>query len=253
MSNTQEHDVDGYIAQIEDSSLFTIVIEGKDDKLVYDEFEEIYELKEPLVSVLEVGGRYNVLKIFKALKDTPHIKKVVFIVDQDDWVLTGVDPQYDHPHIIRTTGYSFENDIFMDGDLENVLLSRCATEHTANLPTLLRWYTLEVDRIRNGRTTKRLDMSPEHLFNPKCTHGLITPESGETFNNEILIELETKYPQLLRGKTLLKYYVYILNMRKGLSGAHTTKATIDNVANSKGSCLERIFNEVDHLYKTLTA
>lgn len=119
--NKQEDKVDvgALIANIKDGDLFNIIIEGNDDKLVYDEFEDIYELTEPLVSVLEVGGRNNVLKIFKALKDTPHINKAIFIVDQDQWVLTGVDPQYDHPHVIRTTGYSFENDIFIDGNLED--------------------------------------------------------------------------------------------------------------------------------------
>lgn len=253
--NKQEDKVDvgALIANIKDGDLFNIIIEGNDDKLVYDEFEDIYELTEPLVSVLEVGGRNNVLKIFKALKDTPHINKAIFIVDQDQWVLTGVDPQYDHPHVIRTTGYSFENDIFIDGNLEDELLRRCNVEHTASLPTLLQWYTLEVDRIRNGRATQRLDMSPEYLFNPSCTHGLITPQAGEILNHEILEDLKTTYPKLLRGKTLLKYYVYLLNKREGLSGAHSTRATIDNIANRKGSCLNRIFNDVDQLYKSLTA
>lgn len=254
MSNKEnEVDVEGLIAHIKDGELFNIIIEGKDDKLVYDEFEEIYGLTEPLVSVLEVGGRNNVLEIFKALKDTPHIKKAVFIVDQDQWVLTGIDPQYDHPNIIRTHGYSFENDIFIDGNLEAELIKRCKSEHISSLSILLQWYALEVDRIRAGRATQRLDMAPEHLFNPPCTSDLITPKEGETFNNEILEELKTTYPKLLRGKTLLKYYVYLLNKREGLNGAHSTRATIDNIACHKGSCLNRIFTDVDQLYKSLTA
>ncbi|TCB55298.1 DUF4435 domain-containing protein [Acinetobacter terrestris] len=253
--NKQEEDkvdVEGLIAHIKDGELFNIIIEGKDDKLVYDEFEEIYGLTEPLVSVLEVGGRNNVLEIFKALKDTPHINKAVFIVDQDQWVLTGIDPQYDHPNIIHTHGYSFENDVFLDGNLEAELIKRCNSEHISSLSTLLQWYTLEVDRIRTGHATQRLDMSPEHLFNPLCTHDLITPKEGETFNHTILEELKTTYPKLLRGKTLLKYYVYLLNKREGLNGAHSTRATIDNVASNKGNYLNRIFSDVDQLYKSLT-
>ncbi len=250
----QEQDkIEAYAAQIARSDLFTIVIEGIDDKLVYDKFEDIYELNEPMVSVLEVKGRNNVLGIFKKLKDTPHIKKALFIVDQDTWVITGIDPQYNHDNIICTHGYSFENDIFIDGNLEAELIKRCNSEHISSLSTLLQWYTLEVDRIRTGRATQRLDMSPEHLFNPPCTHDLITPKEGETFNHTILEELKTTYPKLLRGKTLLKYYVYLLNKREGLSGAHSTRATIDNVASNQGDCLNRIFAEVDHLYKSLTA
>ena len=119
MSNETQDIIDGYVAQIEDSSLLTIVIEGIDDLAVYTEFEEIYGLNEPLVSVLPVGGRNTVLGIFKKLKNSEHLNKTIFIVDKDQWVIKGIDQEYIHDRVICTHGYSFENDIFIDGNLEN--------------------------------------------------------------------------------------------------------------------------------------
>lgn len=249
----EEDDITMYTNMIQDSDqLINIVIEGKDDKLIYDEFEEIYGLNQPLVTVFPVGGRNTVLGIFNKLKVTPHIKKAIFIVDQDQWVLNGIDSQYIHPHIICTHGYSFENDIFIDGQLDQDLKRRRLNEHNTHLPTLLTWYALEVDRIRNGRATHKLKMAPEYLYNPIHTSCLTTPKLGEIFNTSIFNSLQNDYPQLLRGKTLLQYYIYLLNMKSGLSGAHTTRSVIDNVASNKGNCLNRIFSEVDQLYKNLT-
>ncbi|MFW2154037.1 hypothetical protein ACG94Q_22810, partial [Acinetobacter gyllenbergii] len=51
-------DITTYVELIKNGDdILNIVIEGKDDKLVYDEFEEIYGLSQPLVTVLPVQGR----------------------------------------------------------------------------------------------------------------------------------------------------------------------------------------------------
>ena len=45
----EQDKIEAFAAQIERSDLFSIVIEGKDDLLVYTEFEQIYEDHEPMV------------------------------------------------------------------------------------------------------------------------------------------------------------------------------------------------------------
>lgn len=250
---TLKDDIDTYVSQIKHSKLFSIVVEGKDDLLVYKEFETIYKDLNPIVDVFPVGGRNTVLGIFNQLKNTPYINRTIFIVDQDQWILTSRDPNYIHPNIICTSGYSFENDIFMDGQLDQELVQRRLNEHNQHLPTLLNWYALEVDRIRNGRATYYLDMSPQYLFDPTYTTALTTPLSGEILDQQILHELQQNYPLLLRGKTLLKYYVYLLDMRLGLKGAHSTRAVISSVADNKGTNLNRIFSDVDQIYRNLTS
>ena len=62
MSSEQENIdvIKAFADQIKDSDLLSIVIEGDDDLLVYNEFEDIYDLNDPMVSVLPVGDRNTV-------------------------------------------------------------------------------------------------------------------------------------------------------------------------------------------------
>lgn len=245
MSNETQDIIDGYVAQIEDSSLLTIVIEGVDDLAVYTEFEEIYGLNEPLVSVLPVGGRNTVLGIFKKLKNSEHLNKTIFIVDKDQWVIKGIDQEYIHDRVICTHGYSFENDIFIDGNLENDLKSKNPDIYNIELPTLLKWYALEVNRIENNRETYNLKAHIDNIFNQH--ESFTTPLDGESFPTETYTRLLTEYPQLLRGKTLLLFYNRVMNNRVGYTRAYTSKATIENVCKYKGTCLNNIFQRVDAL------
>ncbi len=247
MSNDDQDIIDGFVAQIEDSGLLTIVIEGKDDLAVYNEFEDIYGLSEPLVSVLPVGGRNTALGIFKKLKNTEHINKTIFIVDKDQWVIKGIEEEYIHNRIIFTHGYSFENDIFIDGNLENDLKSKNLSVFNNELPILLKWYALEVDRIQNNRNTYNLKAHIDNIFNQEAN--FTTPLEGETFPTETYEKLLIEYPQLLRGKTLLLFYNRVMNKRDGYERSYTSKATIENVCKHKGSCLQSIFHKVDALVK----
>lgn len=231
--------------QIMDSDLLSIVIEGDDDLLVYNEFEDLYDLNDPIVSVLPVGGRNTVLGIFDLLKDTPHLNKAIFIVDKDTWVINGVDPKYTHERIICTHGYSFENDIFIDGELENKMRSKNNDIFSNELPILLIWYALEIDRLNRGKPFKRLKMDPEHLFN--CIIDFTTPDEDQVLPIELIEELKGNYKKLMRGKTLLRFYIRIMNKREGFSKAYTTKATIESVCETKGENLNRIFTEVGNL------
>lgn len=247
MSNDDQDIIDGFVAQIEDSDLLTIIIEGKDDLAVYNEFEDIYGLSEPLVSVLPVGGRNTALGIFRKLKNTEHLNKTIFIVDKDQWVIKGIEEEYIHDRIICTHGYSFENDIFIDGNLENDLKSKNPLVFDNELPILLKWYALEVDRIQHNRNTYNLKAHIDNIFNQEAN--FTTPLEGETFPTEIYEKLLTVYPQLLRGKTLLLFYNRVMNKRDGYERSYTSKATIENVCKHKGSCLQSIFQKIDTLVK----
>ncbi|MDC4998101.1 DUF4435 domain-containing protein [Acinetobacter baumannii] len=245
-----EHEkIEALAAQIERSDLYTIVIEGKDDLLVYNEFEDIYEDPDCLVSVLAGGGRNTVLGIFNRLKDTPHINKTIFIVDKDTWVITGIDSNYQHDRIICTNGYSFENDIFIDGNLENDMVKKNKEVFEEELPTVLKWFALEMHRILDNRPTLHLAMQIDNLFNQ--AHIYTNPQAGETFPTSIHTQLQTQYPHLLRGKTLLQFYKRVMNKREGFDkrDGYGMNATIENVCKHKGACLNRIFEEVDKLIK----
>lgn len=240
--------IDSFVAQIERSNLYTIVIEGKDDRLVYNEFEEIYDEINCFVDVLPVGGRNTALGIFKKLKNTSHINRTIFIVDQDEWIIKGKDPIYNHARIVCTHGYSFENDIFIDGNLENDLKTKNPVVFNNELQTVLQWYALEMSRILSNKPTLNLKMHIENLFNE--AHIYTVPQSGEIFPVTVFSRLESEYPQLLRGKTLLQFYLRVMNSRPGYNKGHTVISTVENVVKHKGACLNRIFQEVDNLIKS---
>ncbi|KQE92402.1 DUF4435 domain-containing protein [Acinetobacter lactucae] len=239
--------IDSFVAQIERSSLYTIVIEGKDDLLVYNEFEDIYEDLNCFVSVLPVGGRNTALGIFNKIKNTPHINRTIFIVDQDEWIIKGKDPIYNHDRIICTHGYSFENDIFIDGNLENDMQTKNPIVFNNELPIVLQWYALEMSRILSSRPTANLKMHIENLFNQASIY--TAPQIGETFPTPLFSLLQSEYPHLLRGKTLLQFYLRVMNSRPGHKNGHSVISTVENVCKHKGSCLNRIFQEVDNLIK----
>lgn len=239
---SSEHDnndvIQSFVEHIKDSDLLSIVVEGDDDLLVYNDFEEIYDLNEPMVSVLPVGGRNTVLGIFKSLKDTPYLNKTIFIVDQDTWVINGIDPEYIHERIICTHGYSFENDIFIDGNLQDKMCSKNKEVFLNELPILLKWYALELDRLENGKQPKRLSMDPEHLFNRILE--FTTPDPEQNLPIQTIENLKEKYPRLMRGKTLLRFYIRVMNKREGFAKAYTTKATIESVCENKGEHLNNL-------------
>lgn len=239
--------IDEHVTTIIDSDLLTIVIEGVDDKDVYQEFEEIYLSNVPMVSVLEVGGRNTVLGIFKRLKDTQYINKVIFIVDSDQWVIKGVEEEYQHERVICTHGYSFENDIFIDGALENDMKVKNVDVFNTELPIILRWYALEMNRILNDRSPLSLGVHVDNLFS--VPENFIHPQEGEVFPNDVFNRLLTEYPRLLRGKTLLKFYTRVMNNRpeKRYRNAYSEIQTIESVCKQKGDCLNRIFAEVSRL------
>lgn len=246
----EQDKIEAFAAQIERSDLFSIVIEGVDDLLVYNEFEQIYEDLIPMVDILPVGGRNTVLGIFDRLKTTPHLQRTIFIVDKDQWVIKGIDSNYIHDRIIFTHGYSFENDIFIDGNLENDMRTKNANVFNEELSTVLNWYALEMDRILNGNITLNLSMHIDHLFNQANIH--TTPQPDETFPTAVLAQLKTEYPRLLRGKTLLQFYKRVMNKRNGFDrkDGYGTNAIIESVCKYKGNCLNEIFQKVDHLVKT---
>ncbi|SSV47910.1 DUF4435 domain-containing protein [Acinetobacter nosocomialis] len=243
----EKEDIDSYVAQIVHSSLYTIVIEGKDDRLVYNEFEKIYDDLNCFVDVLPVGGRNTALGIFDKLKNTPHIERTIFIVDQDEWIIKGKNPAYIHDRIICTHGYSFENDIFIDGNLENDMQTKNPTVFNDELPIVLKWYALEMSRILSSRPTANLNMHIENLFNQASIYTV--PQSGEIFPTPLFSRLQSEYHHLLRGKTLLQFYLRVMNSRPDYNRGHTVISTIENVCKHKGNCLNRIFQEVDNLIK----
>src|SRR5258708_3282019 len=110
--------IDEILATLKHSSLPTVIIEGRDDAIVFRRLEVIYG--EAGLSIFAVGGRSALLATF-ARRDEVGKNDIAFIADRDAWVLCGVPSQCKAGCLIPTEGYSIENDVIRDGRLETLM------------------------------------------------------------------------------------------------------------------------------------
>src|SRR3954451_22189130 len=92
--------IDEWIATLNHSSLPTLVIEGKDDAIIFRKLEEQAENLQ--LSVLPVGGRNMVLALFDRLADIKSEQAVVFVADRDLYVFSNVPAKYASDSMIFT-------------------------------------------------------------------------------------------------------------------------------------------------------
>lgn len=205
-----------FVSLIERSSYFTIIIEGNDDYTVYEPLEIICEDAPRTVDILPVNGRLIALGVFNKLKETEHIQKVAFIVDQDTWVHIGKPIEYEHERIVCTTGYSIENDIFIDRKLSNLMKSLKVYENfESDLNKYLKWYVLAIERVINNTVFQNdsLDIHPNEYFKENKMVELIVPRENEELSTSRFDEIFNDFELKLRGKNLLNLFDWSVNNR----------------------------------------
>lgn len=158
-----ELDVEEIIALLKKTSLPTVIVEGSDDMIVYRRFE--IRLAHLGISIFPVCGRKKVLDIFLRKSEIPADVKLVFVADQDTWVNTGVPAQYQSSQMVLTTGYSIENDVFMDGNLVSLLKGQEVAKFSSELESFVEWYSLALSRHLNG-SNHLISLHPDHVLNP---------------------------------------------------------------------------------------
>ena len=225
------------------SRLPTIVIEGDDDVIVYRRFEET--LKHIGVDVLAAGGRESVLEIFRARARFSHIK-CVFIIDLDTWVLSGIPTEYLARELITTDGYSIENDIIRDGDLESLLVSAERDEYEKSVHSLVSWFSFVIDQRRFGhdipiaRHVNELIDTGHTQLKPTLSASINLP----TTPSESFERIKDDYKKYLRGKTLFSLLLRYLSYA-GRKPQHKGQALLETVAVKPGPILNRMRSNVE--------
>lgn len=226
-----------------------VVVEGVDDIVVYRNLITLYRAKG--IKVLAAGGRTKVLEAFDGLKGTPHLDKAIFIVDQDSWIFSGIPPEYQHERIIYTGGYSIENDVYVDKQLETLMQGTGVySSFQTDLQIYLGWFALAITRFctDNNSCGEKLDVHPTTFFKDQLsidTHRSL--KTGEVFPQHTYDDLLINYALKFRGKCLLPLAVRSLGNRS--SGAkYNTKTIMEETAiTGRGVHLNRIFAEVGQL------
>ena len=74
---------------------------------------------------------------------------VAFVADKDMWLFSGIPSDY--AEVIWTEGYSIENDLYTDAELENLLDPEETQEHQQMLEAIVEWFAFEVEEHLAGR------------------------------------------------------------------------------------------------------
>ncbi len=226
------------IETLKRSSLPTILVEGKDDFIIYRKFQD--KIGARYVSFLICGGRNTLLKIFDR-KDEFSNKKVMFIADKDMWVFSLIPEKY--KDIFFTKGYSIENDLYEDGKFfiqslfdnsENVKFEKIVKE-------VIGWFAFEVNKIKSDENydakfsdVTLLSTKIFHRNLNKFTEDFISKRGIENKQNKTVIEIENDFVRKLRGKFIFQVIVLIFQERTGRNKITYTKEQLFDLCYTEG-------------------
>lgn len=240
MANSNFPTIAEIISALEHSDLPTVIVEGKDDIIIYRQLEN--QITD--VDVMPVGGRNAVLEIFRNKLTNPKLqgKKIAFIADKDIWVTTGIPNEFQHDILVFTTGYSIENDVFIDYGCEKILEIEAITikkNFLAEKDKFIHWYALALQATLNGLNLSKereISRDPNEVLSREFPT-FIALKVNEKHPSELEQALKENYTLQLRGKSLLSLF------RKHIKHHHTT-AMFQKVAIDPKICINRIFDDV---------
>jgi len=221
--------VDEIIALLQRSSLPTIIVEGKNDMIVYRRFEQSgIEL-----DVLAAGGRANVLNIFRRRNEIAVSKKIVFVADQDIWINFGIPDEFRNPKLVFTHGYSIENDVFIDGNLENLVPHGQSATFREELNKFVKWYASALIEHKNNSEISIKIHPNEILKNPACIY-------QDGYDARFYESILMNYKMKLRGKSLFG----LLLRNTGTAAKYNDITLLTMVAIRPGELLNRLLDRL---------
>jgi Protein of unknown function (DUF4435) len=233
------------IETLKRSKLPTVVTEGNDDYRYYRRIEE--GLAQYGVSLFPAGGRAMVLKLFKHRKEIGR-NNIVFLADRDLWVFSDIPEEYKHRKIVLTDGYSIENDLYRDGNIENILYDDERVRFQSELGTIIEWYSFCVDRLLNKKDASIAE-HPNRILGPNgCIDDDFAKLISYTGRHDSLYNIIIKSPsRLLRGKTLIDLITRYFSA-PGRDVKFGRKQLMEIATANKGEYYSRIAQHIEHFF-----
>ena len=168
------------VETLRNSNLPNIIVEGKDDVIIYRTLVEDY-FTEEYIDVHQAGGREPLLRLYEVLSDAEkqgdfRHRPVVFIADRDMWLFRGIPPRYED--IIWTIGYSIENDLYSSAAFRKYVRDSNYDEVLTSISTWFAWKVkeyLENNPLSKTFTTIRDEIPAKEIdlnCNRSCSRGL---------------------------------------------------------------------------------
>lgn len=233
--------IDEVIGTIRRSSLPTVITEGKDDYFIYRRVEAM--VSDSGASFFPVGGRATVLEIFRRRAEMAG-GKVAFIIDLDMWALSEPPEEFVSPWLATTFGYSIENDLYIDGELERLLHGEEVGRFRRDLSQLCNWFAREVDLYSQGQS-HLVDMHVDRILDRDGNiitdielSRLISTRSSATYE-----KVCARYQHLIRGKTLLSLLLRHLSY-PGRGARHNDRSLMEVAAIADGALMKALAERV---------
>lgn len=193
------------------TSLLTVLVEGKDDALVYRCIEDKLNALVSIDNKADIficGGRLDLIEIFESREKFKNTK-LVFLADKDMWFFEGVPREYED--IVFTDGYSIENDAYIESTFNNLLSKNDKTTFENLIKELSIWFAFEVHRYKETGDSK-CDVSVDRV----CPNNVFCPDFKKSINfvdpPQDLVELIcNEYTRALRGKNLFQALLRFLH------------------------------------------
>lgn len=192
------------------SSLPTVLVEGRNDMPIYRWVEERLGSRE--ASIQAAGDKNRLLAVFRRRQEFSHLP-VAFVADRDMCLFSGIPSEYDG--VIWTAGYSIENDLYVDAELENLLCAEETSLHQQLLEAIVEWFAFEVEECLAERYFKVSyhcnDVVP--LGQTKMGEGFVSSRGFRPPGEEIYQQIRRAYQLQLRGKLLFQMLIRFLSAR----------------------------------------
>ena len=194
---------DEIVDLLRETSLPTILVEGRDELSVYTRYlESKIDIED--VDVLPCQGKITLLNIFDRREEFKH-KKVVFVADKDMWFFVGIpqEKKYEE-HIVFTDGYSLENDLYIESQFSQLLGKKEIIDFYKLIKELSIWFAFEVNRyIETGSSQCNFDLYKI------CPNNVLDSEFKQKINfvdppQELVDKIYGDYTRALRGKNLFQ-------------------------------------------------
>jgi hypothetical protein len=190
------------------SSLPTVVVEGTGDLRIYRWIES--RLGNLGADLLPVNGRDKLLSLYRRRTEIGALA-VSWLADRDMWVFGALPDEY--VGVIFTSGYSIENDVYVDAKVEDLLNKQERAEHASLLSEVIKWMAFEVEMFRDGRE-HRIASHINQVFGESgfTLRGAFATERGfREPAEETVNEIRLDYRLKVRGKTLFDVLLRFLS------------------------------------------
>jgi hypothetical protein len=200
--------VDEIVNTLKRSSLTTVLVEGREDVIIYRWLED--EIGIAKANFLPCGGRNKLLEVYERRAEFPDIT-TVFVADKDTYVY--VNPPDGYEEIIWTNGYSIENDLYYGRRIETLMGAEENVTFLKSLNSFIEYYAFEVTKLIEGEEFS-LRNHPQNII---CEiENEVKQEFLEEVNfvkatDEIERNIRENYDVLIRGKSLFGLLTRILS------------------------------------------